>query len=57
MASLLLAGGVGVVIGSSIGVLITALVRASDEDKLPTPAACAYPHGECLVAQTPRHAL
>jgi hypothetical protein len=51
MEYLLIAGGVGVFTGFSLGVLVMALIGASDPDKLPTPPACGYPHRECLVAQ------
>ena len=51
MECVIIVGAVGLVIGSSLGVLVLALVRASDEDALPTPPACAYPHRKCLAAQ------
>jgi len=57
MASLLLAGVVGVCIGFNLGVLVVAVVVAGREDARPTPAGCAYPRGACLVAHTPGHAF
>jgi predicted lysophospholipase L1 biosynthesis ABC-type transport system permease subunit len=57
MVILLLAGVVGLCIGFSLGVLATAILVASRNDALPTPTACAYPHGACLVALRPGHAF
>ena len=57
MASLLLAGVVGLLLGFNLGVLVVAVVVAGSEAVRPTPAVCAYPHGACLVAHTPGHAF
>jgi hypothetical protein len=48
---LLIGGVIGACLGVSLGVLAPAIFAASDEAKAPTPAACAYPRGECLIAQ------
>ena len=55
MASLLLAGVVGLLLGFNLGVLVVAVVVAGSEAVRPTPTACAYPRGACLVAHTPGH--
>jgi predicted lysophospholipase L1 biosynthesis ABC-type transport system permease subunit len=57
MVVLLLAGVVGLCIGFSLGVLATAILVASRNDALPTPTACAYPRGACLLASRPGHAF
>jgi hypothetical protein len=57
MASLVLVGVVGLCIGFTLGVLAVAVVVGGREDARPTPAVCAYPYGECLLAFRPGHAF
>lgn len=47
MEYILVAGGVGAVIGFCLGVLAMVILSASRPDERPAQA-CAYPHASCL---------